>query len=265
MDEYTGWAAPVATIAVVFSRRKRSSAPPDEDAVIGRALCLSAVTMLGAIADGVEDGTMEATAASKYLVESHRWLIRENLAAALSSDEKALLSKEIVDWTPGERRGAGRRNEAMGVLLWALSALDALPPYGTSFERLPSFVPLLAATSEFRGAARLRSPDELEHARETAAIWHWRIRSRQREEGREPHADGDHDLDAITRETAAAAFAKGSIPAPVEDDFPVHGKPLRALDADDYADVAVSAVERHYALNWLAGRAADLDHVPTDS
>jgi hypothetical protein len=248
----------------VFSKRKRKPTPPDEDTVVDRVLCLSAVAMLGTIAAGVEDGTMDETPAAQYLVESHRWLIRENLANALSGHERALIAKPLSEWTPRELADASRRNESMGVLLWALSALDDVPPYDASFERLPAFVPLLAVTSDFRNTARLRSPEELERARGVAELWHWRVRTRQLEERDGAESEGD-DLDAIIREAATTAFAKGSIPPPIEDDFPVHGKPFRALDADEYADVASSALERHYALNWLAGRASDWDEVPTDS
>jgi hypothetical protein len=248
----------------VFSRRNRKSAPPDADAVVDRVLCLSAVAMLGAIAAGVEDGTMDDAPAAQYLVESHRWLIRENLANALSGDERGLIAKSLSEWTPRELADASSRNESMGVLLWALSAVAELPPYDVPFERLPASVPLLAATAGFRSAARLRSPEVLEGARGVAELWHWRVRTRQRQEAGDPQAEG-HDLDAITREAAATAFAKGSIPPPIDDDFPVRGKPFRALDDGEFAGVTSTAVERFYALNWLAGRAADWDEVPTDT
>jgi Domain of unknown function (DUF4272) len=152
----------------VFSRRKRQSAAPDQDAVVDRALCLSAVTMLGAIAAAVRAGEMDDGEAARYLTESHRWLIREQLAPALSIRERALLAKGIADWSSSESADAVSRNEALGVLLWALSALDELPPGDVVYERLTSLVPLLAATADFRKLAGLRPPDVITSARELA-------------------------------------------------------------------------------------------------
>ena len=126
----------------------------DYDAVVERVLCIAAVAMLGAIAAGVQDDAMDEGEAERYLVESRRWLIRESIASALSSDEKALIAKPVTEWSTQERVAATWRNESMGVLLWALSSFAELPAYDASFERLPSFVPLLAPTAGFRGAAR---------------------------------------------------------------------------------------------------------------
>lgn len=246
----------------MFSRRKREPALPDQEAVVERALCVSAIAMLGAIAAGVEDGSMDEATAAKYLTESHRWLIREKLAGALSKYERTLLAKTLAEWTQAERVNAGRRNEAMGVLLWAISAIEELPPYDAQFERLPSVVPMLAPTSGFRGGARLRSAEVIAGARGVAELWHWRVRTRQLQERDGQQTDGV-DLDAIARQAATLAHAEGSIPPPIDGDFPAYGKAFRALDDDEYSDLTSSAVERHYALNWLAGYASDWDSVPT--
>jgi hypothetical protein len=246
----------------VFGRRKRSGAAPDRDAVVDRVLCVAAVAMLGAISAGVEDGEMDEGRAGEYLTESHRWLIREQLAGALSGGERALLAKPLGDWTRQDALEASRRNEALGVLLWALSAVDELPAYDATFERLPSFVPLLAPTAGFRSAASLRPPEEIGRARDLAGLWHWRARTRQLQEADAPEAR-EVDLDAITRQTAASAHADGSLPQPIDGDFPVYGKAYRALDPDEYSAVTSSAVERHRALNWLCGYASDWDSVPT--
>lgn len=211
----------------MFSRRKREPPAPGQDAVVDRVLCVSAIAMLGAIAAAVAEGTMDDEAAAKYLTESHRWLIRENLSSALSAGERARLAKPVPEWTQAEVIEANWQNEAMGVLLWAIAALEELPPYDARFERLPSSVPLLASTSDFRGAARLRPPEAIGEARRVAELWHWRARTSHLLDGDDPRAR------------------------------------VRALDADEYSAVASSAVERHRALNWLAGRAADWDSVPT--
>ena len=152
----------------MFNRRKREPVAPDQDAVVDRVLCLSAVVMLGAIAAGLGDGTMEEAQAEAYVTESHRWLIREHLADALSRRERALIAKPLADWTPGESLAAEWRNESAGVLLWALSALDAIPPHDARFEREFSLVPLLAPTVDFRKATSLRAPEEIDGARTAA-------------------------------------------------------------------------------------------------
>jgi Domain of unknown function (DUF4272) len=244
----------------VLSRLKRRPTAPDRDAVIDRALCLAAVAMLGAIATAVEEGAMDRGQAGEYLRETHRWLIREQLAPALSVGERALLAKSLSDWTPREALGASWRNEALGVLLWALGAFDELPPYDARFEQLPSLVPLLAPTAEFRHAATLRSPEELERARCQAELWHWRARMRQLQERGETGAD----LDSV-RLTTAKAHDDGLIPAPIDGDFPAFGEAYRALDAEQAGELTSGAGERHYALNWLCGRAADWDKVPTET
>jgi hypothetical protein len=247
----------------VFSRRKREPVAPEQDAVVDRVLCISVVTMLGAIADGLDEGAMDEGQAARYVTESHRWLIRENLVHALSRGERALIAKALPDWTPAESVGAGRRNESVGVLLWALSAIDGMPPYDARFERLPPVTPLLAPTAGFRASASLRSQEAIVRARGLAELWRWRARARQLQE-REPQTAG-HDHDAIARQAAALAYAEGAIAQPIDGDFPAYGKPYRALDADEYSAVSANAAERHHALSWLSGYASDWDSVPTST
>jgi hypothetical protein len=153
----------------VFSRRKRQPVARDDAAVVDRALCLSAVTMLGVIATAVQDGEMETDEAAKYLTESHRWLIREQLAGALSIRERALLAKQIPDWTPRESADAVRGTQALGALLWSLSVLDDMPPDDVAYASLTGLVPLLAATTEFRERASLRAQDDVASARDLAS------------------------------------------------------------------------------------------------
>ena len=209
----------------MLGRRKRQPVAPDQNAVVDRALCVSAVAMLGAIASGVDEGTMDAGQAGEYLKESHRWLIREQLTAALSIRERALLAKAVTDWTERDALSASWRSEALGVLLWALGAFDEIPPYDERFERLPALVPLLAPTADFRRTANLRSAEDIGRARDLAERWHGQARARQLGDGDDPQVE------------------------------------RVALDAD----VTAAAVERHYALNWLCGYASDWDSVPTDT
>jgi hypothetical protein len=152
----------------VFGLRKRSAAP-DQKAVVDRALCLSAVTMLGAIAGAVEQGEMDAEQASRYLTESHRWLIREQLTGALGIRERALLAKGITEWSERESQQAVAGSGSLGTLLWALSALAEMPRSDVPYESLTELVPLLAPTAEFRASVSLRPRDVIASARELAA------------------------------------------------------------------------------------------------
>jgi hypothetical protein len=152
----------------MFRRRKREPLAPDQDAVVGRLLCISVVAMLGAIAAALAEGTADEGQAAEYVTESHRWLIREKLVDHLSSSERTLIAKPLAEWTQQELTNASLRNESLGVLLWALSALEEIPPYDAGFERLPALVPLLAPTSDFRERASLRPPDVIGRARDVA-------------------------------------------------------------------------------------------------
>src|SRR5436190_18189119 len=59
--------------------------------------------------------------------------------------------------------------EGLGVLLWALGRLG-LPPYDLAFDHDR----LLAAPLD---GATLRPAAEIEQARQTARLWHWRART----------------------------------------------------------------------------------------
>jgi hypothetical protein len=203
----------------MLRRRKPVPGPPGESAVVDRVLCVSAIAMLGAVAAAVAEREMDDDAAEKYLVESRRWLIREGLSGALSAGEKRMLAKPMAEWTAGELDAASRRNEAVGVLLWAIAAVAELPPHDMPFERLPSDVPLLAPTAGFRSAARRRPPEDVERARAATEL-------RQRQASTSRAEDGD----ATASGTAVAG-------------------------ADELAALEVIAAERHDALAWLTGAA----------
>jgi hypothetical protein len=51
----------------------------------------------------------------------------------------------------------------------------------------------------------------------------------------------------------------------VDEDFAVGGKAYRDLSAEEFANVTSITVERHFALNWLCGRAPEnrWDETPT--
>ena len=120
-------------------------------------------------------------------------------------------------------------------------------------------------------SAGLRPPEELEAARSIAEMWHWRSRTRQLlEEGRPfPPMPGlpFTSWDSVVRFTAPRAAERGSIPTPIDEDFPAFGRAYRDLTADEWSQAHSIALERHRALNWLCGRAPGnrWDETPTDT
>jgi hypothetical protein len=245
---------------LVFRRRKSDPAPPGQDEVVERVLCIAVTAMLGAVLANLRDGALDDGKAAQYATEAHRWLRRENLADSLSVGERTLVAKPLEDWSEQEASAVGWHDEAAGVLLWAISAVDELPRYDARFESIPSLVPLLAPTADFRLAASLRPAEELGRARDLAELWHWRSRTTQL------RRDGDGtDVDAVVRQSATSAHAAGSIPEPIDGDFPAFGKAYRDLDGEEYANATAIAMERHRALNWLCGYASEWDNVPTDT
>lgn len=126
----------------------------------------------------------------------------------------------------------------------------------------------------FIASARLREQSEIDRARDVAELWHWRSRTRQlSEEGRlwpadeKLHAAGFRSFDDVVRFTARSAAKEGTIPAPIDEDFPAKGKAYRDLSEQEWSEVRSIALERHFALNWLCGHAPAnrWDETPTDT
>ena len=177
-------------------------------------------------------------------------------AAALRGELRAALERlpsddpEVVD--------AVWRGEALGTLLWALQ-LAELPPYDRPFE--PGAVADLDPAE-----GTLREAEEIRAERESARLWHWRARTT------EVQAGGAIDLparyasfDQLIAATAMRGYEQGLLPPPLRGDFRAYGKVYRHLDREQAAEAHSLAVERHHALNWLAGEGDAWDDVPLDT
>jgi hypothetical protein len=177
------------------------------------------------------------------------------LTELYSSVERGLIDRHPSTWTPQEVVNATWRQESIGVLLWALSEYEELPPYDSEFANVAEVVPVLAPTEQFVTQAVLRPDDEIERARDVAELWHWRSRTTQLQNAPDAYASvrEEHDLDAIVRAAATHAYEQGDIAEPIGDDFPAFGKAYRDLTDDEYARATSIAMERHLALNWLCG------------
>jgi hypothetical protein len=247
--------------ATVFGRRKKRT--QSQDAVVDRVLCLAPVWILGSLAADVRKGNM-GDGQARVLPAVRTWLGDEGLEKRLSAQERALVAGRVEDWSQRDITDASWRAESIGTLLWALSSIDALPPYDCEFEQPVAGVPIFGPSTGFRAAARLREAEAIARARVAAELWHWRSRTRQLIEYPDQEVEeAGFDLDCIACQTAAMAHAKGFIPAPIEGDFPAFGKAYRALDGDEYAQVTAIATERHRALNWLCCYSDDWDATPT--
>lgn len=194
------------------------------------------------------------------------WLADAGLIASQSTREKPLISRALGSWSRQELIDAAWRANSLGVILWALSQFDELPPWDRQFTPQETIrtLNLFAPIGPFMEKSILRPEAEIEKMRSLAALWHWRADVRRRQdESQDPQEK--ESLAAEARQAAAAAFGRGELPELIGGDFPVFGKAYGDISADEFNEANSIAVERHYALNWLCGYAADWDVVPTDS
>jgi len=148
--------------------------------------------------------------------------------------------------------------EGLGVLLWALGRIG-MPPYDLAFDHDR----LLAVALD---GATLRPAAEIEHARQTARLWHWRARtSLLQEEGALAWPDRWTSYDQLIAATAMRGHEQGFLPRPLRGDFPAFGTVYRDLTDEQRLEAESIAWERHRALNWLCGLGRSWDEVPTDT
>lgn len=148
--------------------------------------------------------------------------------------------------------------EGLGTLLWSLSRVE-LPPYDLAFDHDRLFATTL-------DGAVLRGPHELEQARQTARIWHWRARtSTLQADGAAALPDRWQSFDQLIAATAMRGHEHGLLPRPLRGDLPAFGTVYRELSIDERNEAESIAWERHRALNWLCGLGASWEDVPTDT
>jgi hypothetical protein len=150
------------------------------------------------------------------------------------------------------------RGEALGTLLWALQLVE-LPPYDRPFDAEQ-------AVAADPGDGHLRDSEEILLEQEAARLWHWRARTT------ELQATGAIELppryttfDQLIAATAMRGYEQGLLPAPMRGDFRAYGKVYRHLSPEQHEEAHSIAVERHHALNWLAGEGSTWDDVPLDT
>ncbi|HEY4346907.1 MAG TPA: hypothetical protein VGM80_04905 [Gaiellaceae bacterium] len=147
--------------------------------------------------------------------------------------------------------------EGLGTLCWALGLVE-LEPFDKHFD--PEW---LLATPTAHGT--LRAKAEIEHARETARLWHWRARTELLSAG-EATLELPPDWSSVDQLVAVAAmrgYERGLLPSPLRGDFAVFNAGYRQLTPAQRAEVGSIAYERHRALEWLCGGGKSWLDAPT--
>ena len=256
--------------------------PPDHATVIGRALCLSSLVIRGTLesATALAFSPDDATAYHELAQRLSRWLNDQEFTAQFTADELDALSAPPGAWTPAQHELQSERVEAIGVLLWALSLQEKFPGYHEPFA-MPDLQPLLGWPAEavmapqsaklagfpydgsdlLRGITQLRPVESLRAHRAAAECWQWRtnIAAVQRAQ---PTPPPGHDYGMLIGIAAEEAHAAGAIARPVQNDFPLNGKPFAKAPENVQARCAQLAASRHLALDWLCGYATAWDALP---
>ena len=150
------------------------------------------------------------------------------------------------------------QGEALGTLVWALG-LAELPPFDVPFDR-EWLVDMPLAEGALRPVA------EIEHARETARLWHWRARTTLlRTASQLELPERWQSVEQLVAATAMRNHDQGLLPEPVRGDFPALGGGFRELSPDEHAEILSIAYERHRALNWLCRSGRGWALTPTDT
>jgi len=148
---------------------------PSAREVADRALVLYAMVRRASIELIVAEtrDQMRRRQAEGARLETEAWFERESLTRALTDTERTLFDAPTAAWPPEAIADGMWRKEALGVLLWALRAVPALPPINEEFEveELNAAIEQSGSVSVFRSSARLRDPGDIEAAWREADTW----------------------------------------------------------------------------------------------
>jgi hypothetical protein len=148
---------------------------PSARQVADRALVLYAMVRRASIELIVAEtrDQMRRRQAEGARLETEEWFERESLTGALTDVERTLFDAPTSAWPPEAIADGMWRKEALGVLLWALRMIEAMPPIDHEFavEDLNAAIESPGSVSVFRATARLRDPGEIEAAWREADTW----------------------------------------------------------------------------------------------
>ncbi len=194
-----------------------------------------------------------------------RWLAQEKLLQHLTSAERNLLEKPLGSWSARALTMTSWRAETLGMLMWALRLVETIPTYDTPFESDELLAPLdiFGQTIDLLWMAQLRPTDQLYRMRDTAEMWAWRARAAELQLMGIRPTEGVDFRDVI-RTTAEQAYADGTLPAPIDGDFPVFGKSFATVSNDEFELVRGIASERYQIMAWLTEQTVEWDSLPVD-
>lgn len=213
--------------------------PPPAERVARRALCLSAVAARGFLE---ADAPPDAEEHREGIVE---WLGEHELLSELEPAERALLDARVGSLEPQSIVDASWRSEGIAVLAWALG-LAELPAHDEMVDvaNLTSDLGFLDDAVAL-DAPNLRPDAERNWMSGRLSGLHWRLRDfslrPQPMDFRAFAADcwfGSFDLEGVEL---------------VDDDLAIDGKAIAEADPERVGITHSIAMERHQAINWLAG------------
>lgn len=176
----------------------------------------------------------------------------------IASDLRSALAKLETHENDPEVIDAVWSGEGLGTLLWALTLVE-LPAYDTPFD----YDALVAKRID---NPRLRAASEIEQARATAQLWHWRARTTLLQaEGNVALPERWQSFDQLIAATAMHGYDSGLLPLPLRGDFRAFDSVYRHLTPSQHAVTHSIALERHRALNWLCGLGSTWEDVPTET
>jgi len=193
------------------------------------------------------------------------WLNEHGLSAHLTPKEREMLDRPAGSLSEEDLASETWLGEALVVLAWSASLLDALPPPVEPSEPGPVLARIPAPWDDVRPFLKsitLRSEQEIAMERERAEIWAWRAGIEV--ERRAAKGRAARELQETIAEVVREAAASGLLPSSRLADFPVDGLPFSALPEERREQVAVIATARLHALNWLCGFGDRWDNVPLD-
>ena len=149
---------------------------PTAAQIADRALVLYALSRRAAIElalEGFGDDPHRIAQAERARTETDRWLARESLEGSLTGVERRLLEASSASWPREAVIDEMWRKEGLGVCLWALQHVAALPPVDDEFEVavLNERIERYGSVDSFRANGALRSRDEIEAAWHEADAW----------------------------------------------------------------------------------------------
>jgi Domain of unknown function (DUF4272) len=148
---------------------------PSAGEVSDRALVLYALIRRASIELVVRETGEERRVeqAERARAETDRWLERERLDPVLTPTERRLFGATSGAWPPEAIADGLWRKESLGILLWALEHVNALPPIDDEFEVgvLNQRIEAYGSEAAFRANGRLREPELIEQAWSEADAW----------------------------------------------------------------------------------------------